>query len=66
MPPANPKNLGMSAAGMDLGLGDQLGQQVQDETEEQRRRRLLLEQMQSAVNPMGAAGVLGLGAQTRR
>jgi len=49
----------------DLGLGDMLGKQVQEETAEQRRRRLMLEQMQDAVNPMGAPSMLGLAGRSR-
>ncbi|HEX9213185.1 MAG TPA: hypothetical protein VF901_21970 [Bradyrhizobium sp.] len=40
--------------------GDLLGQQVQDETEEMKRRRQLLAQMQEAVSPLGASSMLGL------
>lgn len=40
--------------------GDLLGQQLEGETEEMKRRKLLLQQMQEAVSPMGAANVLGL------
>ncbi len=36
----------MSPAGAALGLGDMLGQQVTDETEETRRKRMLAQQQQ--------------------
>ena len=46
--------------------GDLLGQQVQDETEEMKRRRQLLQQMQEAVSPLGASSMLGLRSAGRR
>ncbi len=45
--------------------GDLLGQQVQDETEEMKRRRQLLQQMQEAVSPLGASSMLGLRSVSR-
>lgn len=45
------KNLPLNPAALQLGLGDQLVQQREDETEEAKRRRLLNQQMQGAVNP---------------
>ena len=39
---------------------DLLGQQLEGETEEMKRRRLLLEQMKEAVSPLGASSMLGL------
>lgn len=60
MPPANPKNLGLSLSATDLGLGDMLGQQQQDETDEARKKRLLM-QRQQALNP-GVTGLLGNNA----
>jgi len=50
----------LSPAGSMLGLGDPLGQQVKDETEEERKRRLQMAQVRTAVGPAGMA--LGLGA----
>lgn len=44
MPAANP---GLSPASNDLGLGDMLGGQVKDETEEMRKKRMAKQQ------PMG-------------
>jgi len=49
---------GMAAADLGLG-GDSLGQQVKDETEEQRKKRLQLAQQRLALGP--AAQSLGLG-----
>ena len=46
---------GISAAGQALGLGDQLRDQVTDETEEARKRRLAQQQF----SPAGSA-LLGL------
>ena len=53
-------------AATDLGLGDALVGQREEETDEQKRRRQLLEQMKEAVNPFGASmslGLLGGGSQ---
>jgi hypothetical protein len=51
---------GYSPTGQALGLsGDPLSQQVKDETEEERRRRLQLAQVRQAVGPASMA--LGLG-----
>jgi hypothetical protein len=50
---------GYSPAGTALGLGDPLSAQVKDETEEERKKRLQLAQMRTAVGPAGMA--LGLG-----
>jgi hypothetical protein len=52
---------GMSAAGQSLGLGgSDLNQQLQDETAEERKRRLQLAQQKQALGPAGMS--LGLGA----
>ena len=61
MPTTSAKNSIFSPAATDLGLGDQLNQQLQDETEEEKKRRLLNQQMQAAINPavmslLGGAG----------
>ena len=48
-----------TSAASDLGLGDVLGQQVKDETDEQRKKRLLLAQQRLASGP--ASMSLGLG-----
>jgi hypothetical protein len=39
------------------GLGDVLQQQRETETDEIKRRRLLLEQMRQSVSPLGAPGL---------
>jgi len=46
------KNYMLSTAAADLGLGDQLAQQMQDETEEMKRRRL----MENGKTPGGMMG----------
>lgn len=46
-----------SAAVMDLGLGGQLGQQVQNETDEERKKRMLLQQQQQMLGPAGSLAV---------
>ena len=51
-------NTALSPAANSLGLSDVL--KSQDETEEMRRRRLLLEQMKQSVSPLVASG-LGSG-----
>lgn len=55
---------GMSVPGAtDLGLGSTLSQQVQDETDEQRRRRMLVEAQQriapGTTPPNGASSLMG-------
>lgn len=59
MPPANPKNLGISAAATDLGMGDMLGQQVQSETEDARKKRLAAMQQQGMTGGFAAMDLLG-------
>jgi hypothetical protein len=56
MPMTSAKNAALSPSATALGLGDGLTQRVQDETEEQKRRRLMLDQMQKAVTPLGLSG----------
>ena len=54
-------SVGMSAAGESLGLGgDALSQQLEDETAEERKRRLQMQQQRLAIGPAGQ--MLGLGA----
>lgn len=60
MPAFNQKNLALSPAATDLGLGDMLLQQREDETEEARRRRMMLEQLKQSLSPSGASSMLGL------
>jgi hypothetical protein len=55
MPPTSAKNQSLLVT--DLGLGDMLGQQAQDETDEERKRRLA-QQRQNALNP-AITGLLG-------
>jgi len=55
MPPPNPKNLGLSPVAQDLGLGDMLITQVQDETEEMKRKKKLQEGLNVAGNGSAAA-----------
>ena len=50
----------LSPAAVDLGMGGDLGQQLKDETEAQRKKRLLLDRQRLALGP--AAQSLGLGA----
>lgn len=42
MPPASMKNATLSPAGTDLGLSQNLQQQVEDETDEARKKRLAM------------------------
>jgi hypothetical protein len=56
---ATPSSFLPSPAGQALGLGNSLSQQLADETEEQRKKRLQLQQQQMALGP--AAMTLGLG-----
>ena len=61
MPPTNSKNLSGSVA--DLGLGDVLSQQVEDETANAKKKKALL-----AASPLAGAGsqavtALGLNMQ---
>ena len=60
----------LSGAVGDLGLGDMLGQQVADETEEQRRKRMQQMQQSQMMGPeqslavrtlFGSRGVPGAG-----
>ena len=53
---------GMSVPGAaaDLGLGGALGQQVQDETEEQRKKRMAQMQQQQMLGPAGSLAVTSL------
>jgi len=42
MPPASMKNISLTPAGADLGLGQNLQQQVEDETDEARKKRMAM------------------------
>lgn len=63
MPPQNPKNFAISAAGTDLGLGDMLTQQLQDQ-EMERKKKLMTQAPRnygdSALGP-AAMSLLGKG-----
>jgi hypothetical protein len=56
MAAANPTNL--SGAAGDLGLGDMLGQQVANETDEQRRKRMAQMAQDKNMSP-AAISLLG-------
>jgi hypothetical protein len=60
------RSQGFSAAAQSLGLGDGLSQQVKDETEEERKKRLARAQQMSLLGPaamsLGLDGTGGLGA----
>ena len=58
-----PQNLSMLGAAAELVGGSTLPDQLKEETDEQRRRRKLLEQMQEAVSPFGASSMLGVPAR---
>ena len=60
--PYGPQSYGPTGVGQAATelLGSTLPEQLEQETEEQRRRRLLMEQMQAAVSPFGVSGTLGL------
>lgn len=65
MPPMNAKNFGLSPAANDLGLGDMLKTQLDDATEEERRKRTQAGQMagkssQTALSP-ATLGLFGAG-----
>lgn len=55
--PANSQMAAMGGAAADLGMGDQLNQQVQDETDEERKKRLQQMQQQSLLGPAGSLAV---------
>lgn len=56
--PANLNTGLLSTAAMDLGLGGGLQQQVKDETDEERKKRLQLAQQRAMMGP--AATMLGM------
>jgi hypothetical protein len=56
-----PSNSSMSVGAVpDLGLGGALNQQVQDETDEERKKRLAQMQRQQALGPSGSLAVTSL------
>ena len=63
MPPMNPQNL--VSASTDLGLGDVLANQMQDQVAEMKKKKMQQNAAAQALgtNPMGgAAEALGLGS----
>ena len=54
----------IGAAATDLGLGSGLQQQVQNETDEQRRKRMQQIQQQQAMGPAGSLAVTSLFGPT--
>ena len=54
-----PGNMSLGVAS-DLGLGGQLSQQVQDETDEQRRKRMLDAQQNSLLGPASSLAASAL------
>lgn len=58
MPPVSEKNRGLSPAAADLGLGGVLADQVRDESDEARKKRMREMGLGSAAAP----DLLGLGA----
>ena len=60
--PANLNTGLLSTAAMDLGLGGGLQQQVKDETDEERKKRLQLAQQRAMMGP--AATMLGIQGMT--
>lgn len=59
MPPISEKNLPLSAAGADLGLSG--GDTLDQETEEERKKRLAMLAKSQAANPMSLASQMLLG-----
>lgn len=60
MPRSPQMNMGLTPAVADLGLGDMLGQQVQDETEEMRKKRMQEMQQRSMMGSTGSPATLAL------
>ena len=58
MPPTNAKNV--SASVFDLGLGDVLQQEVEDATDETKKKKKLLDATPSPFGQSQAVNVLGL------
>lgn len=57
---ANPGFQPLSPAASDLGLGGALTQQVQDETDEKRKKRMAQIQQQQSLGPAGSMSVTSL------
>lgn len=61
MPPLNSKNYALTPSVADLGLGDALQQQVEDETDEAKKKKAML----SKQSPFaGSQAVMALGLNT--
>lgn len=56
---ANPAGLG-ALNDLSMGLGDQLGQQVSGESDEERKKRMALMQQQQLLGPAGSMAVTSL------
>ena len=56
MPLPNPKNYALSQSATDLGLGDMLRQQVEDQTDELKKKRV----QQSPQNALFGAAAMNL------
>lgn len=52
--------VGIPGAASDLGLGGQLNQQVQDETEAERKKRMAQLQQRQMLGPAGSLAVTSL------
>jgi hypothetical protein len=59
MPPAGAKNTFLSPAATDLGLGDSLSQQLQDEEDERKRKQAQLGMFGSSASVQSLFGGLG-------
>ena len=60
MPVMNPKNMSLSPVASDLGLGDMLQQQAEDETEEMKKKK----KMAAGVAGLGNVGSMGQAAMS--
>lgn len=54
----------LSPAGVDLGLGDTLADQVAGETEEMRKKRMAEQQQKQLLGPAGSMAVTSLFGMT--
>lgn len=62
MPPTSGKNLALSQSGMDLGLGDMVKQQLEDQEEERKKKLLRMANPQFGPASMSLlGGSLGFG-----
>lgn len=58
MPPPNPKNFGLSPAAQDLGLGSLTTQELQDDLEERRKKKL--RQGDDKEDPMASSNAVSM------